>query len=126
MSEEDMEEVNMFQNFTYCPLNVSLGSINNGDISSCFIDTIINPLLILVAAAAGQKYLVVKLFVKQTLFSGLHQWRLYKRFSTPIETRNIRHSNLFIFQILFQLLLPTVSVAKFLLSGKEKMFLNEI
>jgi len=99
MSEEDMEEVNMFQNFTYCPLNVSLGSINNGDISSCFIDTIINPLLILVAAAAG-----------------LHQWRLYKRFSTPIETRNIRHSNLFIFQILFQLLLPTVSVAKFLLS----------
>jgi len=109
MSEEEMEEVNMFQNSTYCPLNVSLGSINNGDISSCFIDTIINPLLILVAAAAG-----------------LHQWRLYKRFSTPIETRNIRHSNLFIFQILFQLLLPTVSVAKFLLSGKERMFLNEI
>ena len=64
MSEEEMEEVNMFQNFSYCPLNVSLGSINNGDISSCFIDTIINPLLILVAAAAGQKYLVVKLFVK--------------------------------------------------------------
>ena len=40
---------------------------------------------------------------------GLHQWRLYKRFSTPVDTSNIRPSTLFIFQIIFQLSLPLVS-----------------
>ena len=36
----------------YCPTNVSLASISQGNISTCFIDTVINPLLVLVAAAA--------------------------------------------------------------------------
>ena len=51
------------------------------------------------------------------LLLGLHQWRLYKRFSTPIETGNIRPSRLFVFQILFQLLIPVVTIADFVLSG---------
>jgi len=84
--------------WTYCPANQSLSSVTEGNISACFIDTVINPLLILVALAAG-----------------LHQWRLYKRFSTPIDSGNIRPSNLFIFQIIFQLLIPSVTVANFLL-----------
>ena len=87
---------------TYCPANESLASITKGNITTCFIDTVINPLLVLVAAAAG-----------------IHQWRLYRRFSTPVETSNIRPSKLFIFQILFQVLLPMVSVADFLLSGNR-------
>ena len=37
----------------YCPPNTSLSDITTGDISSCFIDTVIDPLLLLVAAAAG-------------------------------------------------------------------------
>ena len=53
---------------------------------------------------------------------GLHQWRLYKRFSTPIETSNIRASRLFVFQILFQLLIPVVTVANFVLSGELKVY----
>ena len=40
---------------TYCPPNISLSDITNGNISSCFIDTVINPLLLLVAAAAGNQ-----------------------------------------------------------------------
>ena len=83
----------------YCPANVSLASISQGNISTCFIDTVINPLLVLVATAAG-----------------LHQWRLYKRFSTPVESSNLRPSKLFIFQILFQVMLPMISLAEFLLS----------
>ena len=46
--------VDMMANFTYCPANVSLAAIKQGEISSCFIDTVINPLLLLVAAAAGK------------------------------------------------------------------------
>ena len=88
---------------TYCSANESLASITKGNITTCFIDTVINPLLVLVAAAAG-----------------IHQWRLYRRFSTPVETSNIRPSKLFIFQILFQVLLPMVSVADFLLSGNRQ------
>ena len=96
-----MEEVGvMMVSLAYCPANESLASITKGNITTCFIDTVINPLLVLVAAAAG-----------------LHQWRLYRRFSTPVETSNIRPSKLFFFQILFQVLLPMVSVADFLLSG---------
>ena len=57
--------VDMMANFTYCPANVSLASIKRGEISSCFIDTLINPLLLVVAAAAGmskiEKYLNVSL-----------------------------------------------------------------
>ena len=41
-------------NASYCPANVSLAAIKQGEISSCFIDTVINPLLLLVAAAAGK------------------------------------------------------------------------
>ena len=64
--------VDMMANFTYCPANVSLASIKQGEISSCFIDTLINPLLLVVAAAAGmsnwkifecqsiEKYLYIK------------------------------------------------------------------
>ena len=92
----------MMVGLTYCPVNDSLASITEGNITTCFIDTVINPLLVLVAAAAG-----------------LHQWRLYRRFSTPVETSNIRPSKLFIFQILFQVMLPMVSLADFLLSGDQ-------
>ena len=97
-----MEEEGMMVGLTYCPVNDSLASITEGNITTCFIDTVINPLLVLVAAAAG-----------------LHQWRLYRRFSTPVETSNIRPSKLFIFQILFQVMLPSVSLAHFLLSGEQ-------
>ena len=48
------EDDNILSNFTYCPVNVSLSDISNGVISNCFIDTVINPMLILVAAAAGE------------------------------------------------------------------------
>ena len=47
--------LDLITNSSYCPANVSLASIKRGEISSCFIDTVINPLLILVAAAAGKK-----------------------------------------------------------------------
>ena len=99
MEEED---VTGMMSLTYCAANDSLASITKGNITTCFIDTVINPLLVLVAAAAG-----------------LHQWRLYRRFSTPVETSNIRPSKLFIFQILFQVMLPMVSLADFLLSGDQ-------
>ena len=89
---------------TYCPANESLASITKGNITTCFIDTVINPFLVVVAAAAG-----------------LHQWKLYRRFSTPVETSNIRPSKLFIFQIFFQVLLPMVSLADFLLSGNNSV-----
>ena len=46
--------LDLITNSSYCPANVSLSSIKRGEISSCFIDTVINPLLILVAAAAGK------------------------------------------------------------------------
>ena len=94
------EEITGMLSLTYCPANESLASITKGNITSCFIDTVINPFLVVVAAAAG-----------------LHQWKLYRRFSTPVETSNIRPSKLFIFQIFFQVLLPMVSLADFLLSG---------
>ena len=45
------------------------------------------------------------------LYAGLHQWRLYKRYSTPIDVTNLRPSRLFLFQILFQLLLPATALA---------------
>ena len=91
--------VSLEVSLAYCPANESLASISRGNITSCFIDTVINPLLVLVAAAAG-----------------LHQWRLYKRYSTPVETSSIRPSKLFKFQILFQVLLPLICLADFLVS----------
>ena len=109
--------MDLVTNASYCPANVSLASIKRGEISSCFIDTVINPLLILVAAAAGEKSKCCSDI--DYCLQGLHQWRLYKRFSTPIETNNIRPSRLFVFQILFQLLIPVVTVANFLLSGEN-------
>ena len=98
------EEITGMLSLTYCPANESLASITKGNITSCFIDTVINPFLVVVAAAAG-----------------LHQWKLYRRFSTPVETSNIRPSKLFIFQIFFQVLLPMVSLADFLLSGDNSV-----
>ena len=98
------EEITGMLSLTYCPANESLASITKGNITSCFIDTVINPFLVVVAAAAG-----------------LHQWKLYRRFSTPVETSNIRPSKLFIFQIFFQVLLPMVSLADFLLSGENSV-----
>ena len=98
------EEITGMLSLTYCPANESLASITKGNITSCFIDTVINPFLVVVAAAAG-----------------LHQWKLYRRFSTPVETSNIRPSKLFIFQIFFQVLLPMVSLADFLLSGDKSV-----
>ena len=98
------EEITGMLSLTYCPANESLASITKGNITSCFIDTVINPFLVVVAAAAG-----------------LHQWKLYRRFSTPVETSNIRPSKLFIFQIFFQVLLPMVSLADFLLSGDKSL-----
>lgn len=85
-------------NITYCQANISLSSITTGDLSLCFIDTVTDPLLLLVALAAG-----------------LHQWRLYRKFSTPVDVTNIRPSKLFVFQVLFQILLPLICVARFLL-----------
>ena len=96
--------VSLEVSLAYCPANESLASISQGNITSCFIDTVINPFLVVVAAAAG-----------------LHQWKLYRRFSTPVETSNIRPSKLFIFQIFFQVLLPMVSLADFLLSGDNSV-----
>ena len=53
---EDDDGVDIsFPSLTYCPPNISLSDITNGNISSCFIDTVINPLLLLVAAAAGNQ-----------------------------------------------------------------------
>ena len=98
------EEITGMLSLTYCPANESLASITKGNITSCFIDTVINPFLVVVAAAAG-----------------LHQWKLYRRFSTPVETSNVRPSKLFIFQIFFQVLLPMVSLADFLLSGENSV-----
>ena len=109
--------MDLVTNTSYCPANVSLASIKRGEISSCFIDTVINPLLILVAAAAGYKSKCCSDY--EYSLRGLHQWRLYKRFSTPIETSNIRPSRLFVFQILFQVLIPAVTAANFLLSGEK-------
>jgi len=85
-------------NITYCQANTSLSSVLTGDLSLCFIDTVTDPLLLLVALAAG-----------------LHQWRLYRKFSTPVEVSNIRPSKLFVFQILFQILLPLICLSHFLL-----------
>ena len=45
----------------------------------------------------------------------MHQWRLYKRYSTPIDVTNLRPSRLFLFQIVFQLLLPATALATVLL-----------
>jgi len=89
----------MMDNITFCQANISLSSITRGELSLCFIDTVTDPLLLVVALAAG-----------------LHQWRLYRRFSTPVEVANIRPSKLFVFQILFQVLLPLICVARFLLT----------
>ena len=50
-----------------------------------------------------------------TTHAGLHQWRLYKRYSTPIDVTNLRPSRLFLFQIVFQLLLPATALATVLL-----------
>ena len=50
----DSDDENILSNFTYCPVNVSLSDISSGIISNCFIDTVINPMLLLVAAAAGK------------------------------------------------------------------------
>jgi len=85
-------------NITYCPANTSLASVLEGEFSLCFIDTATDPLLLLIALAAG-----------------LHQWRLYRRFSTPVEVGNIRPSKLFVFQLLFQILLPLICLSHFLL-----------
>eukprot|EP00092_Neocalanus_flemingeri_P036173 GFUD01039384.1.p1 GENE.GFUD01039384.1~~GFUD01039384.1.p1 ORF type:complete len:833 (-),score=230.22 GFUD01039384.1:183-2681(-) len=85
-------------NITYCPANISLAGVVSGEFSLCFIDTVTDPLLLIVALAAG-----------------LHQWRLYRKFSTPVEVDNIRPSKLFVFQLLFQILLPLICLAHFLL-----------
>ena len=55
MEESGDSILDLVTNASYCPANVSLASIKRGEISACFIDTVINPLLILVAAAAGNK-----------------------------------------------------------------------
>ena len=55
MEESGDSILDLVTNASYCPANVSLASIKRGEISACFIDTVINPLLILVAAAAGKK-----------------------------------------------------------------------
>jgi len=88
----------MLYNITYCPANTSLAGVLSGEFSLCFIDTVTDPLLLLVAIAAG-----------------LHQWRLYRRFSTPVDVANIRPSKLFFFQLLFQILLPLICLSHFLL-----------
>jgi len=87
------------ENITYCQANTSLASVLTGELSLCFIDTVTDPLLLLVALAAG-----------------LHQWRLYRKFSTPVEVSNIRPSKLFKFQVLFQILLPLICMSRFLLT----------
>jgi len=87
------------ENFTFCPPNISLSNIVTGELSLCFIDTVTDPLLLLVSVAAG-----------------LHQWRLYRRFSTPVEVVNIRPSKLFCFQLLFQFLLPFICTARFIMA----------
>ena len=56
MEESGDSILDLVTNASYCPANVSLASIKRGEISACFIDTVINPLLILVAAAAGKRY----------------------------------------------------------------------
>ena len=55
MEESGDSILDLVTNASYCPANVSLASIKRGEFSACFIDTVINPLLILVAAAAGKR-----------------------------------------------------------------------
>ena len=62
MEESGDSILDLVTNASYCPANVSLASIKRGEISACFIDTVINPLLILVAAAAGKKEDFQKIF----------------------------------------------------------------
>ena len=91
-----MEGLMMVERF--CPPNVSLSDVLEGKISLCLIDTATSPLQLLIAVIAG-----------------LHQAKLYRRFSTPVEGALIRPSKLFKVQILFQILLPLIGISSFIL-----------
>jgi len=83
---------------SYCPGNSTLDSVLQGRLSLCLIDTVTDPLLLLVA-----------------ILAGLHQCRLYSRFSTLHEVSRLRPSLLYILQILLQILLPSAALTIFLL-----------
>jgi len=83
----------------FCPGNSSLSDITVGHITRCFLDTLTTPLLL-----------------ASILVAGVHQLRLYRRFSTPLDTFHLPPSScLYFFQLLLHILLPFLGIAIFLL-----------
>ena len=82
----------------YCPANTSLPDFLHGELSLCLIDTATNPLILVVA-----------------ILAGLHQLRLYRRFSTEYDGNDLPFSLLYLLQMGLQLLLPCIATATLLL-----------
>ena len=82
----------------YCPANTSLPSFLHGELSLCLIDTATNPLILAVA-----------------ILAGLHQLRLYRRFSTEYDGNDLPFSFLYLLQMALQILLPCITIAYLLL-----------
>jgi len=85
----------------YCPANSSLGGILQGDFNRCFIDTVTDPVLLVVA-----------------LVAGVHQFCLYRNYSTPVleSTLAKAKSCCYNFQVLLHLLLPVLCIGGTLVS----------
>ena len=108
----------------YCPANTSLPSVLHGELSLCLIDTATDPLILVVALLAGPQQKNKKLKNKDkkqniivivTLLTGLHQLRLYRRFSTEFDSNVLPFSFLYILQLALQLCLPCIAIGTLLL-----------
>jgi len=82
----------------YCPPNSTLSDIVQGKVTSCFINTVTDPLLLVVS-----------------LVAGLHQYRLYSHFSTPFDPQLIQKSVLYNIQLVLHFVLPMCSIGRFVL-----------
>ena len=108
----------------YCPANTSLPSVLHGELSLCLIDTATDPLILAVALLAGPQQKNKKLKNKDkkqnlilivALPAGLHQLRLYRRFSTEFDSNVLPFSFLYILQLALQLCLPCIAIGTLLL-----------
>jgi len=84
----------------YCPPNTTLSQIINGNVNICFIDTLIDPVILLVS-----------------LVGGLHQYKLYYRFSTPLQPASINKSVLYNLQWFLHVVAPLLGVGIFATSS---------
>merc|ERR1719414_2437551 len=84
----------------FCPPNTTLSQITDGNVNICFIDTILDPVILFVS-----------------LVGGVHQYRLYYRFSTPFQSASINKSALYNFQWFLHVVSPLLGIGIFAITS---------